>query len=1180
MVPLELPGSCRVHMATHMHAPGSIPGARMTKYPHLRKELPRSVCRAAAETESKPGVSSDGVEPRLQRTDSGREARQAVAAKISAARALARKLSEEKQAAMSAARLAADEAMNEEEIDRIRQSVEVASANAAKEVARADALARAAQRAKSFGPGMKELERLKAENGALQGLVVDLAANKAEAKKRLEDLREKYQHLLQAGVQLTASVTDSTDAEAEATLAELRSTAQRSDQEVVNVMTALSVAKEALQRKAVSAQPQALAQKAMEQGRAIFTIPEGGIPVGSRGTLFYNTAASPLPGSAAPQLRVGVNRWETQVTLDMQRAQGLELPASDWWCAELEFDEDTFQVDFVVMDCKSGVFDNKGGQDYSLPLLGASTEPEILDRRAAVYEAAERERLVETEAEEERLWKEQVEAAKSHAGAAGEKYRRDREEEMQREAQAIVAERRGPEISALTTESRREGVFAWAGGQPRAGQRALLAYNKACAALRHARDVVVHVSHDAWVEEEKEDVPMRPLSQKEVSEHGLREGCEWWGAQLDVLPYALVLDFVFSDSALQAWDNNGQQDFHTSIAGAMTDEEYVRELYSAMLEDARQELQEGMQRAAQRCAQKAELKAAALRRRRAMQRQVLYTKPVTAEAGKPVQVYYNPDSTVLRGRPETWLRGGWNRWAHPRAISPQRMQPVLPGGTGFLQATVQVPKDAWSMDIVFGDSGDLAGGFYDSNAGVDYHVPVAGSSARPPCLRIAHVSVEMAPIAKVGGMGDVVTALARAVQDEGHEVEVVLPKYDIINYAEVRNLRPRGDFFFSNVQVKVWVGEVEDIKTTFLEPTSGIFWVKCIYGRNDDAGRFAFFCGAATEYLKHHCKQMPDIVHAHDWPTAPVAFGDLGGRCRSIFTIHNLNYGADLIGRAMLAAAAGTTVSPTYAAEVSGHPAVAPHMTKFYGIRNGIDQDIWDPLEDRFLPRNYGVEDAAAGKAAAKAELRRRMELSSADVPLVAVITRLTHQKGIHLIKHAAWRALERGAQFVLLGSAPDPRVQNEFNGMAADMARQYMDRARCCFSYDEPLSHLIYAGADMLLVPSIFEPCGLTQMIAMRYGTVPVVRKTGGLNDTVFDVDDDEERASSQGMVTNGYNFEGTDAGGVDYALNRALAAWNADKQGWADLVERIMEQDWSWSEPALDYIELYYKAIKGCDV
>ena len=151
-----------------------------------------------------------------------------------------------------------------------------------------------------------------------------------------------------------------------------------------------------------------------------------------------------------------------------------------------------------------------------------------------------------------------------------------------------------------------------------------------------------------------------------------------------------------------------------------------------------------------------------------------------------------------------------------------------------------------------------------------------------------------------------------------------------------------------------------------------------------------------------------------------------------------------------------------------------------------------------------------------------------------------------------------------------------EFDALASDLARQYPDRARLWFAYDEPLSHLIYAGSDIFLVPSMFEPCGLTQMIAMRYGGVPVVRRTGGLADTVFDVDDDAERAALQGMAVNGYSFDGADSAGMDYALNRALSSFHNEKELWSELVERNMSTDWSWASPAQDYLELYYRAIR----
>lgn len=187
----------------------------------------------------------------------------------------------------------------------------------------------------------------------------------------------------------------------------------------------------------------------------------------------------------------------------------------------------------------------------------------------------------------------------------------------------------------------------------------------------------------------------------------------------------------------------------------------------------------------------------------------------------------------------------------------------------------------------------------------------------------------------------------------------------------------------------------------------------------------------------------------------------------------------DLIGDAAHHCQAFTTVSPSYAGEIGGHPALAPHAGKFRGIRNGIDVDIWDPAADPFLPRAYDASSVDAGKAAARAELRRRLGLTEyGDKPIVAVVSRLTAQKGIHLIEHGARTALGRGAQFVLLGSAPDPRVQATFNGLAGQLGGP---DAAFVFSFDEPLSHVIYAAADLMLVPSMFEPCGLTQLTAMR---------------------------------------------------------------------------------------------------
>jgi len=275
-----------------------------------------------------------------------------------------------------------------------------------------------------------------------------------------------------------------------------------------------------------------------------------------------------------------------------------------------------------------------------------------------------------------------------------------------------------------------------------------------------------------------------------------------------------------------------------------------------------------------------------------------------------------------------------------------------------------------------------------------------------------------------------------------------------------------------------------------------------------------------------------------------------------------------------------TTVSETYSREIAGHPAVAPHLSKLVGVRNGIDTAAWNPATDALLPVPYNVDNWREGKRAAKAALLERLGLDDsggnvADVAVVGVVSRLTAQKGIGLIKHAAWRTVERGARFVLLGSAPDGRVQAEFDALARDLASAFPGRAALRFAFDEPLSHLIYAGCDIVAVPSIFEPCGLSQIIAARCGSLPLVRRTGGLADTVNDADDGPgTSAAAARLPPNGYSFESADASGVDYALGRALDDFANDRAKIEMLVENAMSIDWSWAEPCLEYEEVYWRA------
>lgn len=495
------------------------------------------------------------------------------------------------------------------------------------------------------------------------------------------------------------------------------------------------------------------------------------------------------------------------------------------------------------------------------------------------------------------------------------------------------------------------------------------------------------------------------------------------------------------------------------------------------------------------------------------------------------------------------------------------------------------------------------------------------SSPTSPGMHIVHIAAEMAPVAKVGGLGDVVAGLSKALQKKGHLVEIILPKYDCMQYDRIQNLRVldtvvKSYFDGKLFENKVWVGTVEGLPVYFIEPhhPGKFFWRGQFYGENDDFKRFSFFSRAALELLLQADKK-PDIIHCHDWQTAFVAplYWDLYApkglnSARVCFTCHNFEYqgaapasdlascGLDVsqlnrpdrmqdnsandrvnsVKGAIVFSNIVTTVSPTYAQEVRTaeggkglHSTLNFHSKKFFGILNGIDTDAWNPATDTFLKVQYSANDLQ-GKAENKAALRRHLGLSSKDdKPLVGCITRLVPQKGMHLIRHALYRTLELGGQFILLGSSPVAHIQREFE----DIARQFQTHndIRLILKYDESLSHTIYAASDMFIIPSIFEPCGLTQMIAMRYGAIPIARKTGGLNDSVFDIDDDTIPL----QFRNGYTFVTPDEKGVNSALERALDRYKNYHESWQELVRKDMNMDFSWESSSTQYEELYAKSV-----
>jgi len=512
---------------------------------------------------------------------------------------------------------------------------------------------------------------------------------------------------------------------------------------------------------------------------------------------------------------------------------------------------------------------------------------------------------------------------------------------------------------------------------------------------------------------------------------------------------------------------------------------------------------------------------------------------------------------------------------------------------------------------------------------------------RRPGLHVVHIAAEFAPLAKVGGLADVVQSLARAHQAMGLMVEVILPKYNCIDYKSVIDLKVLTEISVPwagyPIRTLVWTGVAEGLPVFFLEPHSKerLFWRGTIYGEPDDVSRFVFFSKAALAFLEWSNKR-PDVLHVHDWQTAAVPAmlhelyrngrdGPLS-RTGSILTIHNLLFqgleGPEVLDKigfvrdavyhptqfqderhknkegvwdvnmlkgGIVYADRVTTVSPRYANEVltpdfgcglQSLLAQSAKAGKFSGILNGIDSAFWDPRLDVYIaPNNFSSEEneCTTGKLACKKALLAQLGLPFTDKnhpsgqPLLAVVSRLTEQKGLPLILHALELAMKSGAQVVVLGSAPDPEVNRQFEEMRDTLAKS--DMGRIVLRFDEALSHQIYAGADMILIPSAFEPCGLTQLISLRYGTVPVVRETGGLADTVQDVFHSKLPEDTR----NGYVFQGSDNKDVATALSRALEAYQTSWPWWSKvLVPRCMGQYWGWGKSGQAYLDLYVSLVR----
>jgi starch synthase len=484
-------------------------------------------------------------------------------------------------------------------------------------------------------------------------------------------------------------------------------------------------------------------------------------------------------------------------------------------------------------------------------------------------------------------------------------------------------------------------------------------------------------------------------------------------------------------------------------------------------------------------------------------------------------------------------------------------------------------------------------------------------------LKIAFIASECVPYAKTGGLGDVVGALPKALRRLGHTPIVILPRYAFIDYIHY-GLRP----FLS--PLGVWMGGVQEwcsvhaaendgVPVYFIESRQyfdryGLYHDAEMNDYQDNARRFGFFTRAALQL----CRDMgfaPDIVHAHDWQTAAASaylkiwhWDDrvLGG-ASSVLTIHNVAYqgvynAADydylgfqrgnfspdkfedhgqlnLLKGGIHYADLVNTVSPTYAAETrtpyQGH-GLAPYLSgkgpDYVGILNGADYDQWDPTIDRLIPKRYSRADLS-GKAACKEALQRRFLLEvDPGIPIVGAVSRLADQKGLHLLAAAIEPVLQSmRVQFVILG-AGDKGLEWYYGGLPA----RYPGRVGSYIGYNEEIAHWIEAGSDFFIMPSIFEPCGLNQMYSLRYGTLPIVRATGGLEDTVQQYDEETGAGT-------GFKFSDANPTSIYYAIGWAVSTYYDRPEHLRKMIQSAMVQDYSWEKSARLYVQAYRQAIRN---
>lgn len=476
-------------------------------------------------------------------------------------------------------------------------------------------------------------------------------------------------------------------------------------------------------------------------------------------------------------------------------------------------------------------------------------------------------------------------------------------------------------------------------------------------------------------------------------------------------------------------------------------------------------------------------------------------------------------------------------------------------------------------------------------------------------LKILFVSAEVSPFAKTGGLADVAGSLPQILAAKGHDVRVVMPKYRSIQ-AGMSYVADFGVQMGNRVETCIvretilHCKDEKDVVPVYFLDSYQYFDRDGIYCFHDDGDRFAFFCNAVLEMLPH-INFQPDVIHCNDWHTGPICMllkekfnsNSYYEKIATVYTIHNLEYQGhfsrdilnffnvreevfdpdrvEFYGRfnfmkaGLVYADILSTVSETYAKEIQTaqygeklEGLLSRRFNDLYGIVNGIGYEQFNPETDPRIFKNFGAYTIEIKKEN-KYALQNEMGLPKKDVPVLSLITRLTGQKGLGLIVDKIDELMKNDIQFVVLGTG-DPYYEDAFRSAQ----QRYPDKIAIYIGFNASLAQRIYASTDIFLMPSRFEPCGLGQIISLRYGTIPVVRAVGGLADTIIDYDLDKKQG-------NGFSFFEFSAEQFYETTMRALKVYLKKPEEWKQLIRKAIEIDFTWDKPAEKYLELFKKAI-----